>query len=56
MNIEEKLQNAIGEFGEQIVNEVKEIIYISDPDSAWSLFSDMGQYDHVSCIEMLYFE
>lgn len=53
---EERLQRAIEEFGETIVQEVKDIVSMSDPDGAWSLFSDLEKYDHVECIEMLYFE
>lgn len=53
---EEAIQRAKEEFGEDIVREVQEVIYISDPDSAWSMFSDLGKYEHVECVEMIYFE
>jgi hypothetical protein len=52
----EKIQEAIEEFGQEIVNEVIEIVYLSDPDGAYSMFEDMGKYEHAECISMIYFE
>ena len=53
---EERLQRAKEEFGEEVVAEVREVVSMSDPDGAWSMFGDLEKYDHVACIEMLYFE
>jgi len=49
-------QEAITLFGKQIVNEVIEIVEMSDADGAWSLFNDQGMFEHAECVEFLYFE
>ena len=51
-----KLQDAIEEFGKAIVYEVQTVVDISDADGAYSLFGDMGMFEHQQCIEMIYFE
>lgn len=43
-------------YGQDIVNEAIEIVHLSDPDGAYSMFEDMGQYDHQEVVEMLFFE
>lgn len=53
---EEAIQHAKEEFGEDVVKEVLDAVYISDPDGAWSMFRDFEKYDHCSVIEMIYFE
>lgn len=55
-NREEAIQRAKEEFGLSIVQEVQEVVYISDPDGAWSMFRDLEKYDHCAVIEMIYFE
>lgn len=52
----ELIQEAITLYGKDIVYEVVSIVSVSDADGAYVLFEDMGQYDHASCVEMLYFE
>lgn len=54
--MKEKLEEAIEIFGSDVVAEVKEIVYLSDADGAWSLFEDMGKFEHAECVEFLYFE
>ena len=51
-----KIQDAIHEFGANIVHEVIEVVSISDSDGAYSMFEDMGMFEHQACVEMLYFE
>lgn len=53
---DENIREARLTWGDNVVDDILEIVYISDPDGAWSLFNDMGMYDHVECIEFLYFE
>jgi hypothetical protein len=56
MTTDNKIQDAIHEFGANIVHEVVEVVAVSDPDGAYSLFEDMDMFDHQACVEMLYFE
>ena len=56
MTTDSKIQDAISEFGADIVHEVIEVVAVSDPDGAYSIFEDMGMFDHQICVEMLYFE
>lgn len=58
MNKEEKeqrQQKALEEFGEEIVNEVKEEVKKSDPYSAYKNFIELEKYKQTECIDMLYF-
>jgi hypothetical protein len=56
MTTDNKIQDAIEEFGANIVHEVIGVVSVSDPDGAYNLFEDMGMFDHQICVEMLYFE
>jgi hypothetical protein len=51
-----KTQEVIEEFGADLVYEVIEIVSMSDADGAYTMFGDMGMFDHQACVEMLYFE
>jgi len=51
-----KLQEAITLFGAELVNQVIEIVDMSDADSAYSLYEDLGHFEHAECISLLYFE
>lgn len=53
---DEKLKEAIDTYGSQIVSEVRELVAVSDPDGVWSMFQDMGMFEHAECIEELYFD
>ena len=53
---EEKIQEAKTMFDPQIVDEIMELVRISDADGAYTLYEDMGKYEHAECIEYLYFE
>ena len=52
----ELLQEAIEEFGKQIVYEVTSIVEMADADGTYTMFEDMGMFDHAECVSMLYFE
>jgi hypothetical protein len=53
--MKEKIEKAIFLFGKEVVSEVIELVSVSDPDGAWSLFSDMNLPTHQECVEYLYF-
>jgi hypothetical protein len=52
---QQQIQDAITAYGSQVVSEVRSVVSMSDPDGAWSLFEDMGMFDHTACLEDLYF-
>jgi hypothetical protein len=35
---------------------VVELVQMSDPDGCYSMYQDMGMFDHAECVESLYFE
>jgi hypothetical protein len=51
----ELLAEAISTYGQQLVDEVIEIVSVSDADGAFSMFEDLGYYDHAEVISLLYF-
>lgn len=53
---QEKLDEAIKMFGDDVVNEVREVVSLSDADGSYTLFEDVGKYEHAECVEFLYFE
>jgi hypothetical protein len=53
---EERIKEAVGNFGSEIVDFVLSIVYLSDPDGAWSLFESQGMKEHSQCLEEIYFE
>lgn len=52
----QKIDEAIRIFGKGIVYEVTELVDVSDPDSMYAQFDDMGWYEHAECVSYLYFE
>jgi len=55
-NKEERIKEAIENFGSEIVDFVLSVVYLSDPDGAWSLFESQGMEEHSQCVEEIYFE
>lgn len=53
---QELIQEAIACFGSTTVNNVIEMVSISDADCMYSTYQDMGMDDHAECVEMLYFD
>jgi len=51
-----KLKEAIENYGRVVVSEVIEVVQMSDPDGSYSMFQDMGMFEHAECVEFLYFE
>ena len=54
--MEEKIEEAITLFGQDIVNEVIEVVTMSDADGAYVMFEDMNLFEHSECVSFLYFE
>lgn len=48
-------EEAVNLFGENIVHQVEELVSVSDPDGVYSMFEDMGMFEHAECVEHLYF-
>ena len=42
-------------FGSHVVEETAMVVEISDPDGAYAHFEDLGMFEHVECVEFLYF-
>lgn len=52
----ELLKEAIETYGINVVNDVRLVMELTnDADGAYSTFEDMLMFDHMECIEMLYF-
>lgn len=49
------MQNAVQCFGAVTVQDVIEMVGVSDPDCMYSLYQDMGMDEHAECVEMLFF-
>lgn len=52
----EKIIEAIEIFGGNVVSEVRTLVDVSDPDGCYTMFEDMGMFEHAECVEFLYFE
>jgi hypothetical protein len=48
-------QQAIRNYGADVVSTVIQMVEICDPDGVWSTFQDMGMLEHAECVEFLYF-
>lgn len=55
MIAKEILDEAIKDYGQHVVNEVIEVVSVSDADGAFTMFEDMGYYDHAEVVSLLYF-
>jgi hypothetical protein len=51
-----KIEEAKELFGTSVVYEVIELVSLSDSDGCYTMFGDMGMFDHQECVEFLYFE
>jgi hypothetical protein len=38
------------------LEQTKSIVEMADADGAYTMFEDMGMFDHAECVSMLYFE
>lgn len=55
MATQEAIDEAIETWGRDTVYEAMEVVAMSDADGAYSMFEDMGQFDHAEVVEFLYF-
>ena len=51
----ELIKEAIELFGMQTVHEVISLEELSDADGIYCMFEDLGYYNHVECVEFLFF-
>lgn len=47
--------DAIEIFGQDVVNTVISTVSVSDPDGCYTMFEDLGYYEHAECVDYLYF-
>lgn len=56
MITKEKIHEAVETFGLSIVQEVRMVVELADPDGAYTQFEDMSMFEHAECVVMLYFD
>ena len=56
MVTQEAIDEAIKIFGEDVVYQAMEVVAMSDPDGAYAMFEDMGQFEMAEAVEFLYFD
>lgn len=55
MSLCEKVQQAKKEFGNEPVEVVIEMVAMSDPDGAYTMFEDNNMWEHAEIVSMIYF-
>jgi hypothetical protein len=53
---QEAIDEAKKNWGEDVVYQAMEIVAMSDPDGAYSMCEDTGQFEIAEAIEFLYFD
>jgi hypothetical protein len=56
MATQEAIDQAKSRFGESAVYQAIELVALADPDSAYTMCEDTGQFDIAEAIEFLYFD
>ena len=56
MATQEAINEAIKNWGEDAVYQAMEVVAMSDPDGAYTMFEDMGQFEMAEVVEFLYFD
>ena len=56
MVTQELVDEAIKLFGEDVVYQAMEVVAMSDPDGAHTMFEDVGQFEMAEAVEFLYFD
>jgi hypothetical protein len=51
----ELIAEAIKTYGAIVVADVMEMVQISDPDGMFSMYEDVGLYEHAEVVSLLYF-
>lgn len=55
-NVNERIDEAIKIFGQDIVYTVTALVDISDADGVYTMMEDLGKWEAAECISYLYFE
>ena len=56
MVTQEAINEAIKIWGEDAVYQAMEVVAMSDPDGAYTMFEDLGIFDQAEVVEFLYFD
>ena len=56
MVTQELVDAAIEQFGKEAVHQAMELVAFSDPDGAYTMCEDTGQFEIAEAIEFLYFD
>ena len=56
MATQEAIDQAIKRFGSDAVYQAVELVALSDPDGAYTMCEDTGQFEIAEAIEFLYFD
>jgi len=56
MVTQEAIDQAVKLFGEDAVYQAMEVVAMSDPDGAWTMLEDTGQFEIAEAVEFLYFD
>jgi len=56
MVTQEAINEAIEIWGEDAVYQAMEVVAMSDPDGAYTMFEDLGIFDQAEVVEFLYFD
>ncbi len=56
MTTQEKIQEAVKNWGSDVVSTVTEVVNLADADGAYVQFEDAGMFEYAECVEFLYFE
>lgn len=52
---QDRVEQAIQEWGSEAVGLAMELVAVSDPDGAYTLLEDYGKFDAAEVVEFLYF-
>ncbi len=56
MATQEAIDEAIAIWGQDTVYQAMEVVAMSDPDGAYTMFKDLGIFDQAEVVEFLYFD
>jgi hypothetical protein len=56
MVTQEVVDEAVKLFGEDAVYQAMEVVAMSDPDGAYTMFEDNGMFEMAEAVEFLYFD
>ena len=56
MATQEAIDEAIKRWGQDAVYQAMEVVAMSDPDGAYTMFEDLGIFDQAEVVEFLYLD